>query len=112
MTFKRNLVIEAGTYFEMTLEITDEDDNPIDYSGHDIIAQFRKGIESVNSVTFDTSIDINMITLSLQANSTVDTAPGKYIYDVLVKDVADSNLVEKIVEGIVTINPTATKWPT
>lgn len=111
MTFKRNLAIEQGTYFEMVVEITDEDDVPIDYSGYDIIGQFRKGIESVNSISFNTSIDINNITISLQAEATVDIDPGKYIYDILVKDSSDPNLVEKIIEGIVTINPTATKWP-
>ena len=111
MTYKRNLTIEQGTNFEMIVEVTDDDDNPIDYTGFDSVAQIRKNIESVNAISFNTSIDINNITVSLDANATVNAIPGKYIYDIIVRDPENPDLVEKIIEGIVLINPTVSQWP-
>lgn len=111
MTYKRDIVIEKGSYFEMIVEVFDQDDNPIDYTGFDSIAQFRKNIESNNAVTFDTSIDINNITVSLSANSSIDVEPGKYMYDVLVRDISDPSVVDKVIEGVCTVNPTASQWP-
>lgn len=111
MTYKRNISIESGTYFELVVEMTDEDGEPIDYTGNEALAQFRKSYQSINSISFDTSIDINIVTVSIEANATVNVAPGKYIYDVIVRDPNDPSQVEKLIEGIVTINPTASKWP-
>jgi hypothetical protein len=112
MTWKRNITIEQGTSFEMIVEVTDDDDNPIDYTGYEPVGNIRKNNESANSIVFDISIDINNLTVSLDASATVNAYPGKYIYDILVRDPSNHNSVEKIIEGVCLINPTASQWLT
>lgn len=111
MAYKRNLTIDQGTRFEMIVEVTDDDDNPIDYTGFEAVGNIRKNNESVNAISFDVSIDINNITVSLESNASVNALPGKYIYDILVRDPENPDLVEKIIEGIVLINVTVSQWP-
>ena len=45
--------------------------------------------------------------LSLSANVTGNLEAGRYVYDVVVHDAA--NTITRVVEGIVTVNPQVTK---
>ena len=110
MTQKYNITVNQGVDFQLTFEVTDEDGDPIDYSAYTGVAEFRKSYLSTNSVSFSVSIDLNEVTISLAGSDTANVAPGKYEYDVLVRDATNANS-EKIMEGIMVLDPTISRWP-
>ncbi len=109
MATKANLVIDQGTNFSTTISIANMDDEAIDLTGYSAVAQIRKHYSSSNSVNFGVSIDAALgdLTLSLTPAQTNAMVPGRYVYDVEVMD--SSNVVSRIVEGLVTITPSVTR---
>lgn len=109
MATKANLFIDQGTTYSTTISIANMDDEAIDLSNYTGAAQIRKHYTSSNSVSFGVSIDgaTGDLTLSLTAAQTGAMLPGRYVYDVEITDSA--NVVSRIVEGIVTINPGVTR---
>lgn len=109
MATKANLFIDQGTTYSTTISIANMDDEAIDLSNYSGAAQIRKHYTSSNSVNFGVSIDgaTGDLTLSLTAAQTSGMQPGRYVYDVEITDSA--NVVSRIVEGIVTINPGVTR---
>lgn len=109
MATKANLVIDQGTNFSTTISIANMDDEAIDLTGYTAAAQIRKHYSSSNSVNFGVSIDAALgdLTLSLTPAQTNAMVPGRYVYDVEVMD--SSNVVSRIVEGLVTITPSVTR---
>ena len=109
MATKANLVIDQGTNFSTTISIANMDDEAIDLTGYSAVAQIRKHHSSSNSVSFGVSIDAALgdLTLSLTPTQTNAMVPGRYVYDVEVTD--SSNVVSRIVEGLVTITPSVTR---
>lgn len=110
MATKANLIIDAGTDFTTTITITnDSDDAVVDLTGFTGRAQMRKHFTSSNSVSFDVTVggDSGEVTLSLTDAQTSAMRAGRYVYDVEV--VSASNVVSRIVEGIVTVTPNVTR---
>ena len=109
MAIKANLVVDQGSTFVNTLNLTDADDIPLDLTTYTASAQFRKHYTSSNSVSFTVGLGGNtgVITLSLSANVTANVSAGRYLYDVEITD--SSNSVTRVVEGIVTVTPNITR---
>jgi hypothetical protein len=110
MATKANIVIDQGSTFSVTFDLTDENGDPLNLVGYTANAQLRKHYSSTNSVVFTcTSSGANgNVTLSLTANQTNTIIAGRYVYDVeLTENV--SNNVSRIVEGIVTVTPQVTR---
>lgn len=109
MATKANLVIDQGTSFSTTLQITDENDDLYDLSIYTVRSKLKKWYTSSNSVDFTTSInnDTSEITLSLTAEQTDAIESGRYVYDVEIVD--NAGTVIRILEGIATITPSVTK---
>jgi len=110
MATKANIVIDQGTTFSVDLDLTDQNGdimNLVDYAAN---SQMRKWYTSSNATTFATSINVTagQITLSLTANQTNSLTAGRYVYDVELTDV-NTNAVSRVVEGIVTVTPQATR---
>ena len=111
MATKANLVIDQGTTYSTTLNLTDENGDVLNLSGYYANSQIRKWYTSINaSATFTTSINVESgtITLSLTSNQTSNIVSGRYVYDVELTEQA-TNAISRIVEGIVTVTPQATK---
>ena len=109
MAIKANLVIDQGSTFVTTLNLTDADDVPLDLTSYSGTSQIRKHYTSSTSTSFTLEIGGNtgIITLSLTANVTSNLAAGRYMYDV---EIADStNNITRVVEGIVTVTPNITR---
>lgn len=109
MATKANLVIDQGATYSVTLNLTDENGDPIDLLNYTANSQIRKWYTSTSpSATFTTSINAasGELTLSLTANQTSNLVSGRYVYDVELKQF---DVVSRIVEGIVTVTPQATK---
>ena len=109
MAIKSNIVIDQGTDYSSTVEIKDENDQILDITGYSANATIRKTYSSSNSVSFQTILDeVNgRVTLSLPASNSAALAAGRYVYDLVVTDLASKK--SRIVEGIVTINPSVTR---
>jgi len=110
MATKANLVIDQGTTYSATLNLTDENGDPLNLNGFTANSQIRKWYTSSNSVAFTTSINVSSgeITLFLTSNQTSNLASGRYVYDVEITETS-TNTVSRIVEGIVTVTPEVTR---
>ena len=110
MATKANLVIDQGSTYSTTLNLTDENGDPLNLSGFTANSQIRKWYTSSNAVSFSTSINSisGQITLSLTALQTANLVATRYVYDVEITETS-TNAVSRIVEGIVTVTPEVTK---
>ena len=109
MAIKANLLIDQGTTFSSTINITDVDGEIIDLSGYTGASQMRKHYSSSNSTAFSVTITAatGEVTLSLSSNQTANLTAGRYVYDVELTD--SSNVISRVLEGIVTVSPNVTR---
>lgn len=109
MAIKANIVIDQGTTFQTAVNVTDDEENPVDLTGYSAAAQMRKHYTSSNAFSFTTSISpsLGIVTLSMTANTTNTITPGRYMYDC---ELTDTNgAVSRLIEGIVTVTPGVTR---
>lgn len=109
MGTKLNILIDQGASFETSLNLTDDNGDPIDLSGYTGAGQIRKHYTSSTAVNLTVGLGgaNGTVTLSLAANATANMASGRYVYDVEVTD--SSNTVTRLIEGIVTVTPQVTR---
>lgn len=109
MAIKANIVIDQGSAFETTIDITDEDGNVINITGYTAAAQMRRHYSSVSYYSFTTAVSgsTGQVTLSMTANTTTGISAGRYVYDCELTDAA--NVTSRIIEGIVTVTPNVTR---
>ena len=109
MATKANIIIDQGTTFSTIINLTDDNGDPIDLTGYTGDSEMRKHYTSSNSQSFSISLGgtSGTVTLSLTAAQTANLTPGRYVYDVEVTSA--SNVVSRIVEGIVTVTPEVTR---
>lgn len=108
MAQKVNIVIDQGTTFNTDYTFTDENDLPIDFSTFQGRSQMRKTYTSSTSYAFTVSLgNTGIISLSMNAATTSSITAGRYLYDLEVVD--SSNVVSRLVEGIVTVTPEITR---
>lgn len=109
MATKANLKIDQGTDYVTSVNLTDDDGDPISLSGYTGAGQIRKYYTSTNAVDFSVSVDANtgVVTLTLTSEQTNAMEAGRYVYDVELTD--SSNTISRVLEGIVTITPGVTR---
>lgn len=109
MATKANLVVDQGATYSTSITITDDNDNIYDLTGYTGAAQMRKHYTSSNATSFSVSLEAQtgIVTLSLTAGQTANLTAGRYVYDVEIT--SSSNVVSRILEGIVTVTPNVTR---
>lgn len=108
MATKLNLFIDQGTDFSTTIEVADDNGDPINLSTYTGRSQMRKHYTSTTHYSFTVSGNSNgVITVSMNAATTANISGGRYVWDLEL--VSSGNVVSRIVEGIVTINPEVTR---
>lgn len=109
MATKVNIVIDQGTDFSTSINLTDADGLQLDLTLLTAASQIRKTYTSTNSVSFVTSLANNTGQLVLSMNNAVTSSltAGRYVYDVELTD--DANIKSRILEGIVTVTPEVTR---
>ena len=109
MALKANIVIDQGTTFATTIDVTDEDGNLVNLTGFTGAAQMRKHYTSSAQTAFTVSISgpTGEVTLAMSANVTNNVAPGRYMYDCELTD--GNGTVSRLIEGIVTVTPGVTR---
>lgn len=112
MTAKVNLIIDQGSTFFQEVQLFDQNGDALQttYANGDPIytsaAQMRKSYQAINAISFDTTLANGVLTLAMNANTTGNAVSGRYVYDA---ELIASNAVYRIVEGIVTVKPNATR---
>jgi len=109
MGTKLNLLIDQGASFETTLNLTDDNDDPVNLTSYTGSGQIRKHYTSSNATSFTITLGgaNGTVTMALTANATANLASGRYVYDVEVTDI--TGIVTRIFEGIVTVTPQVTR---
>jgi hypothetical protein len=109
MAIKANLIIDQGTDYSTSINLTDDDGNVVNLSGYTANGQIRKTYSSSNAVTFGITLESasGVVILALTDTQTANMTAGRYVYDVFVTDTL--NVTSRIVEGIVTVTPRVTR---
>lgn len=104
------LTLEQGATFSTTLNVEDTNGDAINLSSYTTASQMRKSYYSASSTTISATITSSAngeITLSMSAANTANVTPGRYVYDVIITSPTD--VVTRVVEGIVTVLPSVTR---
>lgn len=108
MAQKANLVIDQGSDFSTTIDVTDDEGNAVDLSTYTAAGQIRKHYTSLTAVNFSVNASASgILTISLNANNSNNMEPGRYVFDVEIT--ANTGSVTRILEGIVTVTPSVTR---
>lgn len=105
-----NLAIDQGTTFSVTFTVNDDTGSARDLNGYEARSQLRRSYYTTSNTAFTANITDptgGLVNLGLTSSQTSGLKAGRYVYDVEL--VAPGGTVERIVEGIITIYPEATK---
>ena len=110
MAIKANLIIDQGASYTTSVNVTDDNDNPVDLTGYTGAAQMRKHYSSITPYAFTVSINSAEGTVALSMNAaTTNTIPyGRYVYDCELTETS-TGTKSRLIEGIVTISPQVTR---
>lgn len=106
-----NLYLEQGTTFTSTITIDDVYGELYELDGYTAHSQIRKSYYSSNpTAEFVATINTEhgTVTLDLDAEATANIAPGRYVFDTVIKDTI-RNVTVRILEGIVNVSPMVTR---
>lgn len=110
MAVVSNLAIDQGTTYSVTITVTDDTGSARNLTNYIPRAQMRRSYYTSANTAFAANVlnpSEGTITLDLTATQTSALKAGRYVYDLEL--VSNTLTVERIVEGIVTIYPEATK---
>jgi hypothetical protein len=108
MAIKANIVIDQGSDFSTEISVTDDNGDPVNLTGYSAAAQMRKHYTSATAISFIATIDVaGSVALSMNAATSSNVTAGRYVYDCEIT--SSSNVVSRLVEGIVTVTPQVTR---
>ena len=102
MATRVNIIIDQGTDFSTTVNLTDSSGTNLNLTGFSAASQIRKTHSSSNSTAFTCTITTANSTLTLALNNSVTAAmtPGRYVWDMLV---SSGSTIYRLVEGNVLV---------
>lgn len=104
------ITIEQGATFSTTVNVEDAYNNSLNLSGYSASSMMRKSYYTNTAYTINAQItgtSNGEITLSMTSANTSTLSPGRYVYDLIINDGA--NTVTRVVEGIATVLPSVTR---
>lgn len=109
MATKSNLVIDKGSDFTVSLNVTNTDGSAFNLTGYTGACKLRKHWSSnvVHSLSCNTSSDVTngVVVLSANAAITGNISPGRWSYDV---EVVSGTNVTRVLQGVFTVTPEIT----
>lgn len=105
-----NHSIDQGTSYSYELIIANSTGSVVDVTNADIKSVMRKEWGSATGVSFTVSKiapTAGKVILSLSPEDTADIKAGVYVYDVMY---SLNTLVNKVVSGIITVNPSSSSF--
>mgnify|MGYP003343695209 CR=1 FL=1 len=109
----QELFVEQGSDYVTTITLDDVDGTPFDLTDYTGKSQIRKSYYSANA-TAEFSITVSdpltgTLALNLDSANTANIAPGRYVYDVVIKDTTNHvNTVTRVLEGVINVTPSVT----
>ena len=102
------LTLDQGATFTSTLDLTNDDNTPMNVANSTFSSQIRKSYYSTHPtanlvVTVDGDAANGRIRMELDSANTANIKPGRYVYDL--KMTNEANVTIRIVEGIMTVTP-------
>jgi hypothetical protein len=112
VVFISNIVIYTHTDFEQTFVLEDTQSNSVmNLTGYTGCAQLKRYESSTKSadfaVNFSNDRTTGRVTLEMNASQTQNIKPGKYFYDLLLKD--GTGKITRVVEGTVLVKKSITR---
>lgn len=108
MSARAQIIIDQGESFFTTLTVNFANGSPIDLTSYEVESQMRKDYSSISSTPFVASGNSSgVISLFLDANTSLSMDYGRYVYDVVMKDPLGN--ISRVVEGQVTLVPAVTR---
>jgi hypothetical protein len=108
MAYVVPILLDQGSTFSFTFDVTDDEGTLIDLSNHTIESQFRRHHSSETYYEFTCVGYANgSVTLSMTAAQTAAVPEGYYYWDV--EATSTSNVTSRIVEGKLRVRPEITK---
>lgn len=107
----QDIFLNQGETFNTVITLDDQNAEPYNLYNFEVSSRAKKSYYSNTIVlNFDASIiDANNGTIQLSANSaaTANINPGRFVYDVVIKDNA-SGVVTRVLEGQIIVSPGVT----
>lgn len=108
----QNIVVDQGTTFTRTFNLTGANGVAYDLSDYTVDAQIRRSYSSSSGLSFSTAIvgasANGALSISLNATETLSLKYGRYVYDIKLNNTTTGEKL-RVVEGIVTVTPTVTR---
>ena len=105
------ITIEQGANLTSTVTVNDTQGDSVNLTTYSASAQLRKSYYSSSANTLSATITGNangQITLSMTAANTANLTPGRYVYDLIIRNSTD-NSVTRVVEGTAVVLPSVTR---
>ena len=105
------ITIEQGANLTSTITVNDTQGDAVNLTTYSASAQLRKSYYSSSANTLSAIITGNangQITLSMTAANTANLTPGRYVYDLIIRNSID-NSVTRVVEGTAVVLPSVTR---
>ena len=105
------ITIEQGANLTSTITVNDTQGDAVNLTTYSASAQLRKSYYSSSANTLTAIITGNangQITLSMTAANTSNLTPGRYVYDLIIRNSTD-NSVTRVVEGTAVVLPSVTR---
>lgn len=108
MATVNNIVIDQGTTFSLTVNLSNDDGSAMDLTEYTVASQMRKSYYTNTYTAFTTSkVDLTgEVTIALSATETSSLTAGRYVYDI---EISSTEETVRVLEGIVTVTPEVTK---
>jgi hypothetical protein len=103
MALKYDIIIDQDSPFSLTVDLVDDNGDPVVTSGWSGVATMKKHFTSTNSYSFDVNFSNGAISIAMTSAYTSNIVPGRYVYDA--KVVFGEDDTERILEGIATVTP-------
>ena len=112
ITYTSNLVIYTGTDFEQTFALeNDQTSSALNLTGYNGCAQLKKYESSSKAadfvITFSNDRTTGRVTVSIAATVSAEIKPGKYFYDLLLRNAAGTTT--RVVEGTALVKKSVTR---
>jgi hypothetical protein len=103
------LNVDAGANLLIEINVTDSSNNPWNLANYDIASQFRKNPYTNTAYSFTgTGYSNGLLTLTMDAETSAAIPPGRYVYDVEVRNQV-SNTRTRVQEGLIVFHPNITQ---
>ena len=110
MAARADIIIDQGTTFSTVVTVTEDTGGVVNLTGYTANAMIRKhhtSSSATKAFTISNGETNGQLTLTLNAANTAAITEGRYVYDV--KVTSGTSVVSRVVEGLVTVNPSVTR---